>query len=137
MRFEGTEILNADAKTMRGYWGDQMSMVFQDPMTALNPVLRVEQQITESLHEHLDLSTQQAHETALALLTSVGIPEPARRLLFVRAGEGRCAGEPYQAHTAARLEPGEAAAFAAEAPTELFVISAAPVAALAGEAGRP
>jgi oligopeptide/dipeptide ABC transporter ATP-binding protein len=80
VRFEGSEILNASAKEMRGYWGDQMSMVFQDPMTALNPVLRVEQQLTESLNEHLDLTKQQAKETALALLTSVGIPEPARRL---------------------------------------------------------
>jgi oligopeptide/dipeptide ABC transporter ATP-binding protein len=57
-----------------------MAMVFQDPMTALNPVLRVEQQITESLNEHLDLSKAQAHDTALQLLDSVGIPEPARRL---------------------------------------------------------
>jgi len=80
VRFDGTEILNAPPKTMRSYWGDQMSMVFQDPITALNPVLRVEHQITESLHEHLDLSKQQGKETALALLTSVGIPEPARRL---------------------------------------------------------
>lgn len=80
VRFEGTEILNAPAKEMRGFWGDQMAMVFQDPMTALNPVQRVEQQITESLHEHLDLTKQQARDTALALLTSVGIPEPARRL---------------------------------------------------------
>lgn len=78
--YDGHEILNASPKEMRSYWGDQMSMVFQDPMTALNPVLRVEQQITESLHEHLDISKQQAKDTALALLTSVGIPEPARRL---------------------------------------------------------
>jgi peptide/nickel transport system ATP-binding protein len=49
-------------------------------MTALNPVLRVEQQITESLHEHIDLSKAQARETALELLQSVGIPEPKRRL---------------------------------------------------------
>ncbi|CAN5675110.1 ABC transporter ATP-binding protein [soil metagenome] len=80
VRFAGNEILNAKPKTMRSYWGDQMAMVFQDPMTALNPVLRVEQQITESLHEHIDLSKKQAHETALQLLTSVGIPEPERRL---------------------------------------------------------
>jgi oligopeptide/dipeptide ABC transporter ATP-binding protein len=80
VRYDGTEILNASPSTMRSYWGDQMSMVFQDPMTALNPVLRIERQITESLHEHLDLSKQQAKDTALALLTSVGIPEPARRL---------------------------------------------------------
>ena len=80
VEFEGSEILNADASTMRSYWGDQMAMIFQDPMTALNPVLRIENQITESLHEHLDLTKQQAHETALALLTSVGIPQPDRRL---------------------------------------------------------
>ena len=80
VRYDGDEILNASPKVMREFWGDQMSMVFQDPMTALNPVLRVEQQITESLHEHLDLTKQQSHDTALALLTSVGIPEPARRL---------------------------------------------------------
>ena len=80
VEFGGVEILNAPPKAMRKFWGEQMAMVFQDPMTALNPVLRVEQQITESLHEHLDLTKDQAHETALALLTSVGIPEPARRL---------------------------------------------------------
>ncbi|MBX3284274.1 MAG: ABC transporter ATP-binding protein [Actinobacteria bacterium] len=80
VRFAGTEILNADAKVMRSYWGDQMAMVFQDPMTALNPVLRVEQQITESLHEHIDLTKKQARDTAMQLLESVGIPEPARRL---------------------------------------------------------
>jgi oligopeptide/dipeptide ABC transporter ATP-binding protein len=78
--YDGTEILNASPSVMRSYWGDQMSMVFQDPMTALNPVLRVERQITESLHEHLDLTKQQAKDTALRLLTDVGIPEPARRL---------------------------------------------------------
>ena len=80
VKFEGEEILNASAKKMREFWGDQMAMVFQDPMTALNPVLRVENQITESLHEHLDLSKQDAKETALNLLASVGIPEPARRM---------------------------------------------------------
>ncbi len=80
VRFAGQEILNAPPKTMRSFWGEQMSMIFQDPMTALNPVLRIEQQITESLHEHIDLTKAQARETALALLTSVGIPEPKRRL---------------------------------------------------------
>ena len=80
VRFDGTEILNASSKAMRSYWGDQMAMVFQDPMTALNPVLRVEAQITESLFEHLDLTKAQAKATALELLRSVGIPEPERRL---------------------------------------------------------
>ncbi len=80
VRFEGTELLNAPAKELRRFWGQKMAMVFQDPMTALNPVLRIERQITESLHEHIDMSKSQARDTALALLTSVGIPEPARRL---------------------------------------------------------
>jgi len=80
VRFEGSEVLNASPKVMRSYWGQKMSMVFQDPMTALNPVLRIERQITESLHEHIDMSKAQAKDTALALLTSVGIPEPARRM---------------------------------------------------------
>src|SRR4051794_16257351 len=58
VRFEGNEVLNLSSKAMRNYWGDQMSMVFQDPMTALNPVMRIGKQITESLNEHLDLTAE-------------------------------------------------------------------------------
>jgi peptide/nickel transport system ATP-binding protein len=78
--FEGQELGNADASTLRRYWGTQMAMVFQDPMTSLNPVLRIGRQITESLRYHLDVSKDFAEETALALLQSVGIPEAQRRL---------------------------------------------------------
>jgi peptide/nickel transport system ATP-binding protein len=80
IKFEGREIGSADTETMRQYWGTQMSMVFQDPMTSLNPVMRVGNQITESLRYHLDVSKDYADETALALLTSVGIPEAERRM---------------------------------------------------------
>jgi peptide/nickel transport system ATP-binding protein len=80
IKFEGREIGNADTEEMRGYWGTQMSMVFQDPMTSLNPVMRVGNQITESLRYHLDVTKDYANETALALLQSVGIPEAERRL---------------------------------------------------------
>ncbi|MFM7270438.1 MAG: ABC transporter ATP-binding protein [Actinomycetes bacterium] len=80
VRFEGVELLDADAKFMADYWGDQMAMVFQDPMTSLNPVMRIGNQITEMLRRHLDISKDHARETALTLLTSVGIPEPERRL---------------------------------------------------------
>jgi peptide/nickel transport system ATP-binding protein len=78
--FEGREIGNASGAVMRGYWGTQMSMVFQDPMTSLNPVLRIGTQITESLRFHLDVTKDYARETALALLKSVGIPEAERRM---------------------------------------------------------
>jgi peptide/nickel transport system ATP-binding protein len=78
--FEGHEIGDAGSKTMRHYWGTQMAMVFQDPMTSLNPVLKIGRQITESLRLHLDVSKDYAQETALALLQSVGIPEAQRRL---------------------------------------------------------
>ena len=65
---------------MRHIWGSQMAMIFQDPMTSLNPVMKVGKQITESLLYHLDISRSYAAELAEALLTSVGIPEPKRRL---------------------------------------------------------
>jgi peptide/nickel transport system ATP-binding protein len=80
IRFEGQEIGNAPTSTMRHYWGIQMSMVFQDPMTSLNPVMRIGNQITESVRHHLDVTKEYADETALALLTSVGIPEAERRM---------------------------------------------------------
>ncbi len=80
IKFEGQEIGGPSIKHMRDFWGTQMSMVFQDPMTALNPVMKVGKQITESLRHHLDVSREFANETALQLLSSVGIPEPERRL---------------------------------------------------------
>jgi peptide/nickel transport system ATP-binding protein len=78
--FEGHEIGNASANQMRDFWGTQMAMVFQDPMTSLNPVMRIGTQITESLRYHLDVSKDYADDTALALLKSVGIPEAERRM---------------------------------------------------------
>jgi peptide/nickel transport system ATP-binding protein len=80
IRFEDREIGDLSPHDMREIWGSQMAMVFQDPMTSLNPVMRVGKQITESLLHHLDISKSYADELALALLSSVGIPEPQRRL---------------------------------------------------------
>jgi peptide/nickel transport system ATP-binding protein len=80
VRFEGNEIASLNASAMRKLWGTEMAMVFQDPMTSLNPVVKVGRQITESLRYHLDMSREQADETALALLKSVNIPESERRL---------------------------------------------------------
>jgi peptide/nickel transport system ATP-binding protein len=80
IKFEGREIGTLGPDEMRGIWGSQMAMVFQDPMTSLNPVMKVGKQVTESLLYHLDISRNYASELAEALFTSVGIPEPKRRL---------------------------------------------------------
>ena len=78
--FEGREIGNLTPKQMRTFWGAQMAMIFQDPMTSLNPVMRIGKQITESLNYHLDISKGYADELAESLLDSVRIPEPKQRL---------------------------------------------------------
>jgi len=78
--FEGRDLMTCSDREMREVWGTEMAMVFQDPMTSLNPVMKIGRQITESLHFHLRLPKADARAAALALLTDVGIPEPARRL---------------------------------------------------------
>ena len=80
VRLEGNEISTLPAKAMRAYWGAQMSMIFQDPMTSLNPVMKIGKQITESILQHLDVSGDYVDELAESLLTSVRIPEPKTRL---------------------------------------------------------
>ncbi|KAA0235010.1 MAG: ABC transporter ATP-binding protein [Actinobacteria bacterium] len=80
VRFEGRDISDLSAEGYRDLYGTEMSMVFQDPMTSLNPVLRIGRQITESLRYHLDMDKREANETALALLDAVKIPEPAKRI---------------------------------------------------------
>ena len=80
IRFDGRNVLDLPPKEMQDIWGEEMAMVFQDPMTSLNPVVKIGRQITESLRHHLKVGRQDAKETAIALLTSVGIPEPVRRL---------------------------------------------------------
>ena len=78
--FNGVDLVGLDDRDMRSYWGTEIAMVFQDPITALNPVVRVGRQITESLLYHLEVSKEEAKRMAVELLRSVGMPEPARRL---------------------------------------------------------
>jgi peptide/nickel transport system ATP-binding protein len=80
VRFAGHELMTLSQEELRDVWGTQMAMIFQDPMTALNPVVRVDRQLTESLHLRLGLDRRAAHETAIALLSSVGIPAPEQRM---------------------------------------------------------
>jgi peptide/nickel transport system ATP-binding protein len=79
VRYDGTEILNAPNDELRKLWSTHIAMVFQDPMTSLNPVQRIGNQITEPLKIHLNLSKGEAKETALSLLMQVGIPSPVER----------------------------------------------------------
>ena len=78
--FEGEDILKIDMDDMRRIRGAKMSMVFQEPMTSLNPVLTVGRQLTEALEMHLGLSGSAARTRAGELLEEVGIPDPGRRL---------------------------------------------------------
>ncbi len=78
--FQGRDLRPLTPKQMRDYWGPQMAMVFQDPMTSLNGVVKIGRQITESLREHMDLSRKDAEQQAVQLLKSVGIPAPERRI---------------------------------------------------------
>ena len=63
---------------LREIWGAELTMIFQDPMTALNPVERVGNQITESLRVHVHMDRKEAEASAIELLRSVGIPSPER-----------------------------------------------------------
>jgi peptide/nickel transport system ATP-binding protein len=78
--YEGDDIAGYDQNHMRSIWGSEMAMIFQDPMTSLNPVMKIGKQITESLRFHLDMDKGEANDTAVALLSSVGIPEPNQRI---------------------------------------------------------
>ena len=79
IHFEGRDLTALNDAQLRELWGNDIAMVFQDPMTSLNPVMKIGKQITESLRFHLDMSEQDAKETAVALLRAVGIPEPDER----------------------------------------------------------
>jgi oligopeptide transport system ATP-binding protein len=76
----GQDLLKLKEDEIRHIRGSQIAMVFQDPMTSLNPVITVGKQITEALELHLGMNDQQARERAAELLDMVGIPEASSRL---------------------------------------------------------
>jgi peptide/nickel transport system ATP-binding protein len=80
VRFDGVDLRGMATRDIRKLWGAEIAMVFQDPMTSLNPVVRVGRQITEGVRFHTRLSQKQAKEHALQLLADVGIPDPRSRL---------------------------------------------------------
>jgi peptide/nickel transport system ATP-binding protein len=76
---EGTDLLALDEEEMRGIRGNRMSMIFQEPMTSLNPVMRIGDQITEALRLHQNMTAKQAWARAVEMLRLVRIPEAERR----------------------------------------------------------
>jgi oligopeptide transport system ATP-binding protein len=79
IRFRGESILGNEQR-LRSLRGDRMAMIFQDPMSALNPYLSVERQLTEVLEVHRDMSRAQALTRCIQVLERVGIPDAARRI---------------------------------------------------------
>src|SRR6478609_1217233 len=80
IRFKGTDLLQLEDHELRKIRGGEISVIFQDPMTSLNPVMRIGAQIVENIEAHENLSRSQARRKAIDLLALVGIPTPAARL---------------------------------------------------------
>jgi oligopeptide transport system ATP-binding protein len=78
--FDGRDLLKVSNEQMRRIRGREIAMIFQDPMTSLNPVLTIGRQITEALQLHLKMGPRQARNRAVELLQLVGIPAAARRI---------------------------------------------------------
>lgn len=78
--YNGKNLLDLKAGAMRDIRGNNISMIFQEPMTSLNPVFTIGNQIEEAIKLHQDLDKKQRREEAIRMLSLVGIPEPARRI---------------------------------------------------------
>lgn len=76
----GEKISGLSIEQMRQVRGSKIGFIFQDPMTSLNPLFTVEQQLTETIHANMKVSNEQAYQRALALMNQVGIPQPENRL---------------------------------------------------------
>ena len=81
VKLNGRELRGLDADAMRQLRGNRIAMIFQDPMMTLNPVLRIDTQMTETIHAHESVSRAQALARCRAALVQVGIPSPDERLL--------------------------------------------------------
>ena len=80
VRFKGRDLRNSPRRELQRIWGKDVAVIFQDPMTSLNPVMKIGKQITESLTHHLEMSRGEARERAVDLLRSVDISEPEKRV---------------------------------------------------------
>jgi peptide/nickel transport system ATP-binding protein len=79
VRFRGKELLTASDEEIRSIRGDDIAMIFQDPLSSLHPFYKLGAQIVEAIRTHRDVSKAQAHDRAIEMLNVVGIPEPRKR----------------------------------------------------------
>ncbi|MDQ3543032.1 MAG: ABC transporter ATP-binding protein, partial [Actinomycetota bacterium] len=132
--FDGDELIDRTDKQMRKHWGRSMSMVFQDPMGSLNPLMRIGDQIAEPLRVHLGMDRTSARETAERLLIDVRIPEPTRRLR--QYPHEMSGGMRQRVMIAIALACGPKVLFADEPTTALDVTVQAQILGLIGEQRR-
>src|SRR5207237_4518292 len=80
VRYQGRNLLDASEAEMQEYRGNEIGMIFQDPMTSLNPVYRIGEQIVEAIRAHESTDKRHAKRRAIELLKQVGIPNPETRV---------------------------------------------------------
>ncbi len=134
IKFAGREVGNLGRKQMRSIWGKEMAMIFQDPMTSLNPLMKIGAQISEPLRIHLGMSHADAAATARRLLQDVRIPEPDRRL--EQYPHELSGGMRQRVMIAIAMACGPTALFADEPTTALDVTVQAQILDLLGEQRR-
>ncbi|MEZ9886264.1 ATP-binding cassette domain-containing protein, partial [Vibrio splendidus] len=77
---DGEKVSGLSPEQMRSVRGSKIGFIFQDPMTSLNPLFTVEQQLKETIHANMKVSDQEAYQRSLDLMNQVGIPQPENRL---------------------------------------------------------
>ncbi|NAW87631.1 ABC transporter ATP-binding protein [Photobacterium halotolerans] len=80
IHFQGTDLLSLPENVLRGYRGGKIAMIFQEPMTSLNPYMPIGEQVAEAIRCHRDVTRKEAMEETLALFERVQLPEPRKRL---------------------------------------------------------
>jgi peptide/nickel transport system ATP-binding protein len=80
IQFQGQDLFDLDSEKMRGLRGNDIAMIFQEPMTSLNPLFRIGDQLEEPLRQHLKVAKGESRKRALELLDRVGIPDPDKRI---------------------------------------------------------
>ncbi|MCC7429865.1 ABC transporter ATP-binding protein [bacterium] len=78
--YKGVDLLKLSFEEMRKYRGKDIAMIFQEPMTSLNPVFKIEMQMNEILMKHENLSWEEANKRSIEMLAAVGMPDPAKRM---------------------------------------------------------